>query len=229
MTHDSAPYLRELTIGYVRLLDEVELAEKDKKHGGDRQRTWAEDERLHSILMRPGSLIVKPSDDDYSLGDWRSPDLGFPGLAVLAHGIIHLKTKAKLVGGELADIAEPKATVAPGLPSQADALTKGGGVTVGFLLQVDSPYHRIWEGDQGKIWLAFTRNPSGEFFIDENVRDSSDGMEWLASYYTPQKGEHSDDEREFFAPFGAKKLYEAIKHKPINAVHESLSEELVEL
>ena len=53
-----------------------------------------------------------------------------------------------------------------------------------------------------------------------HVPDSSSDSpgEWLSSYYTHRRDEHSDSERERFAPLGAKKLYEAIKHKKVTDV-----------
>ena len=63
---------RELTAGFLRLMDENTVAKSAKEdYGGDRERAWKEDTDLHEVEMRKGNLLVLPVGSGY-LGDWGS-------------------------------------------------------------------------------------------------------------------------------------------------------------
>lgn len=83
--------------------------------------------------------------------------------------------------------------------------------TLVFSFTIQSPY-LLWPGDRKyEMPLMFVR--SGDGFIRPAGNGEMD--EWLASYYTQRSDEHSDGEREKYAPLGAAKLYERIKNKKI--------------
>jgi hypothetical protein len=48
-------------------------------------------------------------------------------------------------------------------------------------------------------------------WLDDDIEEGA--MEWLASYHSGIDRMLSDEEREKYAPLGAKKLYEATKSK----------------
>jgi hypothetical protein len=177
-------FLRDLTSGYIRLLEEAKLTEMDKEHGGDREKTFEQERVAHTQSTRPGNLVVTSADIYSSIGDWWNPDLDFPhGFVVEGEGV-NVETLDRLLNSPLSAIP----------------------VTLAFSLNATSPF------SNSIVSLRFVRDPAGNFFVNGQF---SDDMEWLASYYTRQHDEHTDSEREFFAPFGAKKLYEAVKAKRI--------------
>lgn len=180
-------YLRQLTIGFIRLQDEIRDAELDKEHGGDRDRTFREDPRARGGWLKPGVLQVS-APNRFSLGKWESPDLSFP-LHARAGGL-NTTSLETLHNAELKDLP----------------------LTIGFSFGAKNPYSGWWVSSD--VWISFTRDPSGRFFVD----DYGDAYEWLASYYTRNTREHTDEERKKYAPLGARKLYDAIKGKPLSEV-----------
>jgi hypothetical protein len=182
------PYMQKLTTGYIRLLDEAKLSQKDKDHGGSRERTFKEDRDAHQITPRAGNLVVWPLPTQFPLGSWANPNTGFGGLMAQGTGV-NSKTLETLEGVPLKDLK----------------------VTLSLFFTVQSPY-LLWPGDRKyEMPLIFVRNPDGVI----SPPDDDEMREWLASYYTGQSSEHSDDQRDLFAPLGANKLYEKIKDKRI--------------
>jgi len=135
---DPSAFLRELTTGFIRLLDEVTLAEKDKEHEGKRERTWAEEDELHWADLRLGNLMVFPWPRGHSLGKWSKPDLGFSEYNATGIGV-NTKTLETLLNGKVGNIP----------------------VSMGFRYRVANPFYRIWEGDLGLADVRFTRSPTG--------------------------------------------------------------------
>lgn len=164
------------------------LSQKDKEHGGSRERTFKEDRDAHQFWARPGNLIIWPLPTRYSLGHWSWPSFGFTGLMAQGTGV-NKETLETLEGAELKDLP----------------------LTIGISVWVQSPY-LLWPGERTyEMPVMFVRNPDGVIHVDGD----GEAMEWLASYHTGQSREHSDDERERYAPLGASKLYERIKGKTI--------------
>jgi hypothetical protein len=186
--HDPKVFLRELTVGYTRLIDEAWLADKAKEG----EAAHATRERVDEPRLRPGSLLVITWEP---VGRWENPDLSFPsGITV----------RGEHVNDETLDTVR-------------DAQLREVPVTMSFAFSATSPYN-YWNWGRArtipKIFLAFVRDPDGNYYLTD-PRMQEDAKEWLASYYTRQDAAHTDNERDFFAPFGAKKLYEAIKTKRI--------------
>jgi hypothetical protein len=190
---------QELTIGIIRLLDESQFASaaKDKNRDPtkreDRRKTFEEDRDLHTSWFRAGSLVVSPeSTGRDGIGKWDRPDLSFTGFEVQTGGL-NKKTLNNLEGAAIEELP----------------------LTMAFNFSAHDPYNYLL-GKGGTTLLTFVRSADGDFHVPSSSSDSPG--EWLASYYTRQSEDHSDSEREFFAPFGAKKLYEAIKKKKVTDV-----------
>ena len=182
-------YLQALTVGYLRLEDEATLAEKAKDHGGDRQRTFEEDRGAHSLGFRAGNVNITADPYDYSLEHWNAPRLGFSGV------------KASASGANEESLEYLKGVAIKDLP-----------VTTVFEFRVYGAYQPVFGTQYDTV--AFVRDPSGRFYVP----DSTSGMEaWLSWHYVGDNGDVATDQKKFFAPFGARKLYEAIKDKPITA------------
>jgi hypothetical protein len=186
---------RELTEGYIRLMDENHLAAvANEDYGGDTARAWKEDEGLHDTEERKGNLLVLPEAVSTSLGNYGNPRLGFGNFYALATGA-NTKTLTKLAGTAVGDLP----------------------LSLGFRFWVDDPFYRIFKGGMVKAW--FTRDPSGKVWLEDGLGEGA--MEWLASYYSGIERELTDEERERYAPLGARKLYDAIKDKTITKVTNS--------
>jgi hypothetical protein len=184
---DPSVFHRELTEGFIRLMDEQKVAKEAEKRGGDKDKAWKESDDLHEVAERKGNLVVLPQKVSYSLGNWGNPRLDFGNYYAFATGA-NTKTLMKLAGTPVKDLK----------------------LSLGFRYWVEDPFYRIFKGGMVKAW--FTRDPSGNVWLD----DLGEGaMEWLASYYSGISRELEDDEREKWAPLGAKKLYEATKDRPI--------------
>lgn len=186
--HDPKEFLRALTIGYMQLIDESWLADKAKK-GEAMQATR---ERVDEPHLRPGNLLVITYEP---IGHWENPDLSLPGGVTVRGEDVNDETLETLRDAQLRDVP----------------------VTMSFAFAATSPYN-YWNWGRTrtvpKIFLAFVRDPDGNYYLtDPRMKDAE--KEWLASYYTGQAADHTDHERDLFAPFGAKKLYEAIKTKRI--------------
>jgi len=179
---------RELTEGFIRLMDENNLAKKAQTYGGDKARTLNEDSDLHDTEERKGNLLVLPEKVSFSLGNYGSPNLGFGNFYAFGTGV-NTKTLMKLANTPVKDLP----------------------LTLGFRFWVEDPFYRIFRGGMVKAW--FTRDPSGKVRLEDGLGKSA--KEWLASYQTGLGRELSDDEREANAPLGAQKLYEATKARPI--------------
>jgi hypothetical protein len=190
---------QELTIGIIRLLDESQLASaakdkhRDPNKREDRKKTFEEDRDLHSSWFRAGNLVVSPeSAGRDGIGTWDWPDLSFTGFEVEGGGL-NKKTLHHLEGATIEDLP----------------------LTMAFYITAHDPYNYLLEKGDTTL-LMFVRSADGDFHVPSSSSDSPG--EWLASYYTRRRDEHSDAEREQFAPFGAKKLYEAIKRKTVTDV-----------
>jgi hypothetical protein len=190
---------QELTIGVIRMLDEAQLAsaakdkDRDPTKREDRRKTFEEDRELHSSWYRVGNLVVFPeSGGRDGIGKWEHPDLGFTGFEVQGGGV-NKQTLHTLEGATIEDLK----------------------VTTAFTFSAHDPYdYLLQQGDLTS--LTFVRSADGDFYVPGSTSDSPG--EWLASYYTRRSEEHSDSERELFAPMGAKKLYEAVKRKKVTDV-----------
>jgi hypothetical protein len=187
---DPKVFLRELTNEYMGLIDESWLADKAKK-GETREATR---QRVDEPRLRPGNLLVMTGD---SIGRWESPDLSLPGGITVRGEHVNSETLDTLRGAQLREVP----------------------VTMSFAFAATSPFN-YWnwgkERTVPQMFIAFVRDPDGNYYLTEpRPKWQEDSKEWLASYYTRQDAEHTDSERDFFAPFGAKKLSEAIKTKRI--------------
>jgi hypothetical protein len=179
---------RELSEGFIRLMDEDNLARRAERYGGDKARTQREDTSLRDTDERKGNLLVLPEKVSFSLGNYGNPDLGFGNYYALATGA-NTKTLMKLANTPVKDLP----------------------LTLGFRYWVEDPFYRILRGGMVKAW--FTRDPGGTVRLEDGLGESA--REWLASYQTGISRELTDEERAANAPLGAQKLYEATKDRPI--------------
>jgi hypothetical protein len=199
LKHHPEKYLQELTIGIIRLLDEAQLAEAAEDKGRnpqnpeDRRKTFEEDRDLHETWFRAGNLVVSPEHSGRDgIGKWSHPDLTFTGFEVEGGGF-GKKALHNLEGATIEDL----------------------NVTMAFWFSAHDPLDYLLEkGDLTS--LSFVRSADGEFYVPDSTSDSPG--EWLARYYTGSTEKHTDSERKFFAPMGAKKLYEAIKTMTVTDV-----------
>ena len=189
LVNEPEEYMRQLTAGYLRLLDEAFVSEEAEDYGGDRDKTWREDYKVHSASWRQGSLLLETVPWDYSVGHWAYPDLSFKGFRATGTNL-STDSLALLKGATLGQLP----------------------LTLAFKLRAKEPYHGWFV--RGEVDLEFALDPDGHIFVDHPEWDH-DAEEWLASYYKPSDDEYSQAERERYAPLGARKLFDAMKDKPI--------------
>ena len=187
---DPKVYHRELTEGFLRMMDEAHVEKvANKGYGGDKARARREDKGLHETDDRKGNLTVLSGHPSYSLGNYWAPALGFASYYALGTGA-NTKTLMKL----------------------ANTPVRSLNLTLGFRHWGTDPFYRIlYGGNMVHIW--YTRDPGGDIHLDPDVGEGA--KEWLASYFTGIRRELTDDEREANALPGAKKLYDATNDKPI--------------
>jgi hypothetical protein len=187
-------FQRELTVGFLRLMDENQVAKvANEDYGGDKDKAWREDEDLHEVEERMGNLLVLPARYT-TLAEWHSPRLDFGDFRAQATEV-NTKTLQKLAGTPVKDLP----------------------LTLAFRYWVQNPIYRVFKGEWIQAW--FTRDPSGNVWLDDDIEEGA--MEWLASYHSGISRMLSDEEREKYAPLGARKLYEATKSKLLVSVTNS--------
>lgn len=188
---DPSSFMRHLTTGFIRLMDEAKFAESDKAHGGDRKRTWAEDPELSQTGWRAGNLVLIPSASGHSLGDWSHPNLGFKEFAASAIGLSD-EALANLIHAPVKDLP----------------------VTLGFRFKATDPYGR------GTAEVRFVRTPDNQIIVEPGVSNSPHeylGREWLADLHAGRRhpaGAQVDNA----AQLGAKQLYEQLMNLPIGRI-----------
>jgi hypothetical protein len=201
LTHDQIlahpdMFLREMTIGYVRMMDEAYIEKKLKKHHRTRERTYTRD--AGEMFLREGEVNLHIDTPHHSIGVWAAPDLSFSGFELVAGGM-NTQVLQYLGGARVAKLP----------------------VMARFTFYAQNPFSGGWTSPG--IDIHFSRDPNGRFYV---TGAGEDAMEWLASYYTRKKEEHSYEEREKYAPLGAEKLYNAISDKLVNKVKHVDLEEL---
>jgi hypothetical protein len=186
---------QELTEGLIRMMDENAVAKKAaKSYGGDTKRAWEKDEGLHESNERKGNLVILPNSIG-SLGRYYRPLFDFDAFHAIATGV-NSKTLNKLSGRTIEELP----------------------LSLGFRYFVENPFYRLIEGgDPIRGW--FTRSPTGDIYLDPDISDSA--KEWFASYYSGVSRELSDDEREQWAPLGARKVYDRTKQLKLSGASNS--------
>jgi hypothetical protein len=195
---------RALTIGYLRLLDDNKVWDATSKYKAPSPLAWLREDMtftrgirpdLHASAEREGTLLALPTPST-GIGRWGSPDLGFGSFT--AHGAgVNTKALTKLANTAVKDLP----------------------LTIGFRFQADNPYTRPILGRDAPADIWFSRDPSGNIYLDDDIGDGA--LEWLGSYYSGIGRELTAAERAQYAPLGAKKLYEATRNKPIASLHSS--------
>jgi hypothetical protein len=201
-------FLRELSVGLIRLRDEMYLEEKAQKYGGSVERLLKEDPHIHETEQRSGNVLLLPPGQR-SLGKYfETPDVNFDSFYGLATEI-NTATLTQLSGAKVKDLP----------------------ITLTFRFWAFNPFRNIVEralgvpGDLCKVW--FERRPDGTVWVDFDEPTAgesvSDGIEWLASSYMhsigiPAGHDLSNEERRKYAPLGALRIYELIKNKLVGRV-----------
>jgi hypothetical protein len=186
---DPDAYQRELSAGFMRLIEESRREEKAKKWGGNRQLEYAYDRNW--TMLRAGEVNLNPRTRDkkvHFFGSWANPNLNVDGFEAVTGGI-NKETFENLNDSEVEKL----------------------GVTMQFTCWAKNPYSGGWTNET--IDIIFERDASGRF----RVIDFENPKEWLTSYYTGESRDHTDDERDKFAPLGAEKLYNALKSKRVKS------------
>jgi hypothetical protein len=188
-------FLRELSEGFIRLLDEVYLEERAEKYGGSVERLLREDPTIHESEERRGNLVLSQVGEGGFLGKWWAPMLDFGGFGALAT-VVNTATLRELRGTPIKDLP----------------------LTLTFRMWADNPFKGLFQDVFCKI--RFERRPDGAIWVDFDCDEPGsyspeDGLEWLASYYFQTDRWLSKAERRQYAPQGALKLYDKIKDKPV--------------
>jgi hypothetical protein len=132
-------YMRELTNGYLTMLDEAMLREEDKDYGGDRARTFGESRKAHDSWFRAGNLVISAPQD---LGSWASPDLSFSEFKATGGGL-NPDTLDYLKGAEIQELK----------------------MTLSFEFGAVDPYPHALSGE-GWVPIHFVRDRDGRIFLD---------------------------------------------------------------
>jgi hypothetical protein len=184
---DPEEFLQQLTLGYTAMLDRARLA--DQARGSSESEVLQKDANRSQLSV--GIIDLKPDKPgesyDHFLGTWSSPNLDFPGFRVGVYGLNQALDK---------DLLNLKAQ---DLPPR----------TLRVRFRAANAYSG-WFTDQ-QISVSFVIDKAGAF----HVMEGENAREWLSSYYTGWSREHSDEERDTYAPRGANKLWTAIKAKPL--------------
>jgi hypothetical protein len=124
------------------------------------------------------------------VGPWYYPDLTFKGFYVTGT-TLSTDSLALLKGATLGELP----------------------LTLAFKFTAKNPYHG-WLV-RNEIELNFALDRDGHIFVD-HPDWNHDAEDWLASCYKPlADGEYSQAERDKYAPLAARKLFDAMKDKPI--------------
>jgi hypothetical protein len=146
-------FVREFTNGFIRLQDEVELAEEAKKYGGSVDRLRKESDLIHVGLARKTGVVgLVPTSDGDDVGDPAAPNLGFKGFDL---------------GG--ARSGANNALLRPLIRTPVGDLP----LTLFFHFGTQRA---------GLNFIGFERTPDGQIFIDERNTLSA-AYQWLARYY----------------------------------------------
>lgn len=198
-------FLRELSVGFLRLKDEAYLHEQAAKYGGSVKRLLKEDSKIDETDIRSGNLLLIAAGRR-PLGHYSdNADVNFGSFYALATEVNNA-TLEPLSGTAVKDLP----------------------LTLAFRFFAYSPFRNLIErvaglpGSYCKVW--FERRSDGTIVVDFDEGfgdDVSDGVEWLASYYMhsvgiPANHNLSLKERQTYAIKGARKLYDLIKGKPVN-------------
>ncbi len=193
LAKDPDTYQRELTVGFMRMLDEARMEERAKNWGGNRDVAYYSDPYWSEL--RPGEVLLLPTEakdptahhsNVHFVGTWYAPDLSFDGFEAVS-GAINKENLENLVGGEAKDLR----------------------LTMRFHLWAKNPYSGGWQTDTFDI--MFKRDQAGRIVL----LDRDHNKEWLTSYYTGEARDHTDEERDKYARLGAEKLYQALKSKTV--------------
>jgi hypothetical protein len=196
LAKDKDVFQRELTVGYLRMLKELDL--KYERGGATEANMWgawpnpgevtlvASPTYPNNVPMRPGS--ARP----WSVGSYTNPiDVKFDGFEARAK-IINASTLENLTGARVSELSK---------------------LTLVFYLLGANPYQGFMEGST--VPLVFRRDASGRFRVDR--MGSDEPLEWFASFATQEDREHTDEELEKLAPVGAEQLYKLVTDKVITA------------
>jgi hypothetical protein len=96
-------FMRQLTVGFIRLMDEVRLEKRDEKAGGDRTRQ-RKDDAVTGDVFRHGNLFISfgwPNGPE-GLGDWSHPNLELDPHAETSR--IHSETAGAIAGARIKDL-----------------------------------------------------------------------------------------------------------------------------
>lgn len=193
LREDPDSYQQELTVGFMRMLDEARMEERAKSFGGNRDLAYYSDPSWSEL--HPGEVALSPTEAKdptvhhstvHFVGPWDNPDLSFDGFEAVA-GAINKENLENLVGAEAKDLR----------------------LTMHFHLWAENPYSGAWETDTFDI--MFRRDQGGRIVL----LDRKHNKEWLTSYYTGEGRDHTSEERDKYAPLGAEKLYQALKSKTV--------------
>ncbi|HYZ79782.1 MAG TPA: hypothetical protein VE571_00855 [Solirubrobacteraceae bacterium] len=188
-------FQRELTVGYLRMLEELDL--KFNHDNASETKMWGHWPSPGEITL-VGSPTYRQNIPDRSLrnaepwdlGDWRAPNVNFDGFEAHAK-IVNAATLEDLTGAKARDV----------------------NLTEIFSFLGKNPYEGWMEG-RG-VYLIFRRDAAGRFRVAR--MGSENAYEWFTSYYTRESRDHTEDEQDKFAPLGAEKLYNQIKDKVIKS------------
>jgi hypothetical protein len=190
LLNDPSIFLRELTMGLMRLMDEMHIEDEAEDYGGDRKRLFKEDEDIDETDIREGNLLMRPVGA-YSIGDYYNPRIdsvkSFHGLATEVND---------------ATLAQLKGATIDQLP-----------FTLAFRFWGSNPFSGFFQDVLCKVW--FVRRSDGTIVVDKDDADDDNGLEWLSSYFLNTSRELTEKERWDYSAKGARKLYEAIKDKPV--------------
>ncbi|MEM0998207.1 MAG: DUF4157 domain-containing protein [Bacteroidota bacterium] len=196
---DASAFMQELTIGYMKLRDELYLDDQASgQPGATREERlanlYANDSTIDETTARAGNMIVLGPTG--GIGEWSSPN---PQINRVNVSGLNQQTREHLAGATLADLP----------------------FSMGFRFWGSNPNRGLLGSVFCKVW--FTRRPNGTIAVDMDEswdRESSgydQGREWLARYNTGNSGEMSDEDIRTNVAGGAMKLWNAIKNTPVPA------------
>lgn len=190
---DPSAFMQSLSIGYVKLQDEISLHDRAASFEGSTdaeklKNMWAQDQTINEVNAREGNLIMLGPMG--GIGEYTSPN---PSINAATTSGINKQTREYLTGARIDDI-----------PS-----------TVSFRFWGSTPNRGMFGDVFCKVW--FTRRPDGTISVDLDQdweRDANGwdaGREWLARFATGYSIELDEDTINANVAAGARKLYNMVK------------------
>lgn len=205
---DASSIMQQLTIGYIKLQDVLYINSHANISGDSESATnkekirdfYKSDGDITETATRSGQLLI--TGPLGGIGNYNSPRISISN-AIATN--INQSTYRHLTGAKIKDLPFSVSFRFWGSTPNHDVIDA---------LTLESSLCRVWfvKDGNGAIWIDMDESGQRE----SNGYDQ--GREWLARHYLDTSRELTMEEITQNAPQGARKLYDAIKDRPLNSI-----------